>query len=59
MSFEQTAIFYNLVNTFTKYGEEIRNDSGREEKAKTFFRRFERMHGEKNIKKFAQRRTKD
>jgi len=51
MSFEQTAIFYNLVKSFKQYGEEIRNESGREQKASDFARRFARMHGEQNIKK--------
>ena len=34
MSFEQTTIFYNLVNDFKRYGEEIRNQTSRTEKAK-------------------------
>ncbi len=58
MSFEQTAIFYNLVNAFKQYGAEIRNESGREQKAKDFAARFERIHGAQNIKKVCAKANK-
>lgn len=51
MSFEQTAIFYNLVNAFTKRGEEIRNETNRTETARVFAERFARMYGADKIKK--------
>lgn len=51
MSFEQTAIFYNLVNTFKEYGERIRYDSGREETARAYAERFARFYNADKIKK--------
>lgn len=51
MSFEQTTIFYNLVNTFTAYGEKIRYDTGREETAHAYGERFAKMYGADKIQK--------
>lgn len=51
MSFEQTTIFYNLVNAFTEFGNKIRYDTGRTETARAYAERFERMHGADKIKK--------
>lgn len=51
MSFEQTTIFYNLVNAFTKRGEEIRNETNRTETARAYADRFARMYGADKIKK--------
>ena len=51
MSFEQTKIFYNLVNHFVAYGNSILYDAGREEKARDLAEKFSKMHGAANIKK--------
>ena len=51
MSFEQTTIFYNLVNAFTKRGEEIRNETNRTETARAFAERFAKMYGAEKIQK--------
>lgn len=51
MSFEQTSIFYNLVNNFVRRGEELRHEVSRGEKARAFAKRFADIHGKANIKK--------
>lgn len=51
MSFEQTTIFYNLVNHFVRYGEEIRHMQGKEEAARALAAGLAKMHGTANIKK--------
>ena len=51
MSFEQTTIFYNLVNAFMIYGAEIRNEAERKEKAQMYASRFVKMYGADKIQK--------
>ena len=51
MSFEQTKIFFNLVNAFTQYGENIRYNAGRTETARAYAERFARMYGADKIQK--------
>ena len=51
MSFEQTTVFYNLVNAFKRYGNDIKNDTTRTEKAALFAERFVRLYGQEKIQK--------
>lgn len=58
MKFEQTGIFSALLKAFTKYGEDIRNDSGRTEEANNFTARFVKMYGVEKIAKVCTRANK-
>ena len=58
MSFEQTTIFYNLVNAFNEFGNKIRYDTGRTETARAYAERFARTYGAEKIKKVCARANK-
>ena len=45
MSFEQTKIFSDLVNNFTRFANEHRHDVGRDHMAAEMVARWSRMHG--------------
>ena len=51
MSFEKTQIFYNLVESFCRHGEELKNTTDKEKRGREFAERFARMHGQDKIKK--------
>lgn len=55
MSFEQTKIFADLVNNFTRFANEYRHDTRREDLAADMIQRAARMHGLDRIAKVAKK----
>ena len=55
MSFEQTKIFADLVNNFTRFANEHRHDVGRDQMAAEMVARWSRMHGPDRIAKVAKK----
>lgn len=55
MSFEQTKIFHDLVNNFTRFANEYRHDTRREQLAADMIQRSARMHGLDRIAKVAKK----
>ncbi len=55
MSFEQTTIFSNLVNSFYNFACQHQHDAGREQMAASMVERFGRIHGSANIAKVAKK----
>ncbi len=55
MSFEQTKIFADLVNNFTRIANEHRHDVGRDQMAADMVARWSRIHGSDRIEKVARK----
>lgn len=55
MSFEQTKIFNDLVNNFTRFANDHRHDVGRDQMAADMISRWSRMHGAERIAKVAKK----
>ena len=55
MSFEQTRIFADLVNNFTRFANDHRHDVGRDQMASEMVARWSRMHGADRIAKVAKK----
>ena len=55
MSFEQTRIFADLVNHFTRFANEHRHDVGRDQMAADMVARWSLVHGLDRIAKVARK----